>query len=163
MQINIDQIDLIVFDFDGVLTNNLVFLNELGEEFVQCSRADGLAFDFFRKIQKKVIILSTEKNAVVSARARKLKVDVIQGVQDKCNELQLYLVDSSIDLKKVVFVGNDLNDLRVMNACGFAFCPSDAHKVIKSRFSVLPVKGGHGVARSLLEDVFSIDLASFYF
>ncbi len=69
---NINNIDLFVFDFDGVLTNNLVYTNELGEEFVVCSRSDGLGFDLLKAIKKESCILSTEKNHAVSARAKNL-------------------------------------------------------------------------------------------
>ena len=71
---NIKNIDVFVFDFDGVLTNNMVHLDENGKEFVSCSRGDGLAFDVLRKLKKPAYILSTEKNTVVSARAKKLQI-----------------------------------------------------------------------------------------
>ena len=69
MKISIDNIDAFVFDFDGVLTNNLVQMDENGTESVSCSRADGLAFDVLKKLNKPAYILSTEKNLVVSWRA----------------------------------------------------------------------------------------------
>lgn len=71
--ISLDNVHAFIFDFDGVLTNNMVFLSESGEESVVCSRSDGLAFDVLRKIGKQSYILSTEKNPVVSARAKKTK------------------------------------------------------------------------------------------
>ena len=74
--ININMIDAFVFDFDGVLTNNLVYLDHHGDEWVSCNRADGLAFDLLLKLNKPTYILSTEKNPVVTARAKKLKVPV---------------------------------------------------------------------------------------
>ena len=79
----LDDIDALVFDFDGVLTNNLVYLNQEGVESVACSRADGLAFDVLRKLNKPAFILSTEKSFVVTMRAKKLKIPAIQGVSDK--------------------------------------------------------------------------------
>ena len=81
--ISIDEIDAFIFDFDGVLTNNLVHLDQDGREWVSCSRADGLAFDVLRILKKPAYSLSTEKNSVVSARAEKLKIPAIQGVSDK--------------------------------------------------------------------------------
>ena len=75
INININDIDALVFDFDGVLTNNLVHLDQDGKEYVSCSRGDGLAFDVLRKFNKPAYILSTEKNPVVRARAEKLKMD----------------------------------------------------------------------------------------
>ena len=68
--INIDKLDALVFDFDGVLTDNKVYLGEDGKELVSCSRADGLAFDVLRKLNIPVLILSTEKSLVVKMRAK---------------------------------------------------------------------------------------------
>ena len=86
---NIDwkSLDVIIFDFDGVLTNNKVLLDQDGKEWVVCHRGDGLAFDVFRKLNIRVCILSTEKNPVVAARAKKLQVPVIQGVSNKLEAL----------------------------------------------------------------------------
>jgi 3-deoxy-D-manno-octulosonate 8-phosphate phosphatase (KDO 8-P phosphatase) len=78
-----NQIEMLLFDFDGVLTDNLVHIDSNGREFVSCSRADGLAFDVLSKLEKPVYILSTEENLVVTARASKLNVPVLQGVHDK--------------------------------------------------------------------------------
>ena len=86
-KISLSDIDLIFFDFDGVLTNNMVHLDENGKEFVSCNRADGIAFDVLRKLKKPAYILSTEKNLVVTARANKLKIPALQGVSDKVDEL----------------------------------------------------------------------------
>lgn len=86
--LTIDDIDLFVFDFDGVLTDNLVYTDQNGNEMVSCSRADGLAFDVLRKLKKPVYILSTEENTVVSARAKKLGVSVLQGVKSKEKSLR---------------------------------------------------------------------------
>ena len=88
----LSEIKLIVLDFDGVLTNNKVLLNEHGEEFVSCSRGDGVAFDALRKMQIQTIILSTEKNKVVSTRAKKLQVQAIQNISNKCYRLQNFFV-----------------------------------------------------------------------
>ena len=85
--ITLENIDAFIFDFDGVLTNNLVFVDQDGKELVSCNRSDGLAFDVLRKLKKPSYILSTEKNPIVSARAKKLKIQAIQGVEDKVKEL----------------------------------------------------------------------------
>ena len=79
----LDDIDAIVFDFDGVLTNNIVYVDQNGKETVSCSRADGLAFDVLHKLKIPVYIISTEKNTVVTSRANKLKIPVIQGTTSK--------------------------------------------------------------------------------
>ncbi len=157
-KVSLADIDVFVFDFDGVLTDNLVHLCEDGKEWVSCSRADGLAFDVLRKLQKPAYIISTEKNSVVTARANKLKTPVIQGVSNKVDALVLLSEEKGFNLSRVLYVGNDLNDFRVMQVCGYAFCPADSHPCIKELVSVvLACNGGRGVVRELLEEVLELD------
>ena len=154
----LDNIDAFVFDFDGVLTNNFVYMDQNGIESVACSRADGLAFDLLRKLNKPAYILSTEKNSVVTARAIKLQITALQGVGDKVEGIKELAVKEGFDIQNILYVGNDLNDYRVMQLCGFTACPSDSHEAIKSISTiVLRAKGGDGIVRELLEDVFGLD------
>ena len=90
----IEQFELIVFDFDGVFTDNAVILSEKGEESVRCSRADGLGINMLKrhiknnKIQSKLLVLSTEINPVVSKRCEKLGLDYVQGIDKLMIALQ---------------------------------------------------------------------------
>jgi len=153
------NIDALVFDFDGVLTNNLVHLDSNGVESVTCSRADGLAFDVLRKLEKPTYILSTEKNQVVTARAKKLKIPVLQGVNNKVDSLKKMADKEGFNLHNILYVGNDLNDYQVMQLCGYTACPSDSHIRIKEISDVvLKTCGGEGVIRELLENVLGLDL-----
>jgi len=153
------NIDAFVFDFDGVLTNNLVHLDSNGVESVTCSRADGLAFDVLRKLEKPTYILSTEKNQVVTARAKKLKIPVLQGVNNKVDSLKKMADKEGFNLHNILYVGNDLNDYQVMQLCGYTACPSDSHIRIKEISDVvLKTCGGEGVIRELLENVLGLDL-----
>jgi 3-deoxy-D-manno-octulosonate 8-phosphate phosphatase (KDO 8-P phosphatase) len=157
-KILLDEIDAFIFDFDGVLTNNLVHLDESGKECVSCSRADGLAFDVLQKLKKPTFILSTERNPVVTARAKKLQVPVLQGVVNKVDALVSLSEAKGFDLSRVLYVGNDLNDFHVMQICGYAMCPADAHPRIKELATVvLACNGGRGVVRELLEEVLELD------
>ena len=158
MKISLDNIDVFVFDFDGVLTNNLVQIDENGKESVNCSRADGLAFDVLRKLNKSVYILSTEKNPVVSARAKKLKIQVLQGIKNKAEAILSLSESKRYDLSRILYVGNDLNDYHVMKICGYSACPIDSHINIKELSNiVLNTRGGEGVVRELLEEVLDLD------
>ena len=158
MMICFDNIDAIFFDFDGVLTDNLVYIDQNGKELVSCSRSDGLAFDVLRKLNKPTYILSTEKNSVVTARAKKLKVQSIQGVSDKLKVVKELADNYDYKLKSILYVGNDLNDYFVMQACGYTICPSDSHIKIKEISDVvLSSSGGSGVVRELLEEVLELD------
>ena len=157
-KITINDIDAFVFDFDGVLTNNLVHINQDGKEWVTCNRGDGLAFDLLRKLKKPAHILSTEKNHVVTSRANKLKIHAIQGVSNKVDALYELVKKEKYDLKKLFYVGNDLNDYRVMLQCGYTACPSDSHLTIKNIATYpLKTKGGDGVVREILEIILDLN------
>ena len=156
--ITLENIDAFIFDFDGVLTNDLVFVDQNGKESVICNRSDGLAFDVLRKLKKPSYILSTEKNSIVSARAKKLKIQAIQGVEDKVQELLILAKTNEYNLNRVLYVGNDINDYKAMQLCGYSACPSDSHQKIRSIATfVLQKKGGNGVIRELLEVKLNID------
>jgi 3-deoxy-D-manno-octulosonate 8-phosphate phosphatase (KDO 8-P phosphatase) len=158
MKISIDKIHAFIFDFDGVMTNNLVYIDQDGKETVRCNRADGLAFDVLRKLNKPAFIVSTEKSQVVAMRAKKLRIPVIQGVSDKVKAVQRLAINNSFNLKNILYVGNDLNDYHVMKFCGLSACPSDSHTKIKELSDImLKTKGGEGVVRELLENIFNIN------
>lgn len=154
----IQKVKGFIFDFDGVLTNNLVSVDANGIEAVVCSRADGIGFDMLRQFNKIVHIFSSESNIVVSKRAEKLKVAVMQSVSNKSEKLGSMSEQNGWDLSHFAYVGNDLNDYHAMLLCGYKFCPNDAHPEIKNICTeVLQTKGGHGVVRELVEDVFEIN------
>ena len=146
------NIKLLAYDFDGVMTNNKVFINQNGEEMVQVNRSDGMAISFMKKLNISQIIISSEDNIVVAKRAEKLKIPFIKGVRDKERVLEGYCKENNIELENVAFVGNDLNDLKVMKKSGLPICPSDAASRIKDISKiVLNEKGGDGVIRELFE------------
>lgn len=156
--ISIDSIDVFIFDFDGVLTDNIVLVDQNGKESVSCSRADGLAFDVLHKLKKFTYILSTEKNPVVEQRAKKLKIQVLQGIGNKAEALKDLAIRKSFNLSNALYVGNDINDYRAMQLCGYSVCPADSHPKIKNISDVvLKTLGGKGVVRELLEEVFEVD------
>ena len=147
-----ENIKLIVYDFDGVMTDNKVYVDQFGKESVQVNRGDGLGVSEIRKMGIKQIIISTEKNAVVSSRAKKLKIECLQGVDNKQIVLTDYCSQNKIQIETVAFVGNDINDKDAMEMVGYSFCPSDAHKSVKEISDhTFQVKGGSGVIRELFE------------
>lgn len=157
-KIDLNEIDAFILDFDGVLTNNQVHIDEKGKEWVSCSRSDGLAFDVLRKLQKPAYILSTEINPVVMARARKLKTPAIQGIDDKLASINELSRDKGYKLSRLFYVGNDLNDFWAMKHCGYSACPSDSHPEIK-KLAIFPLStnGGSGVMREILEDILGLN------
>ena len=158
MNLDIKNIDAFIFDFDGVLTNNKVFVNENGTESVLCSRSDGLAFDVLRKINKKFFILSTETNQVVARRAEKIQANFIQASTNKGKSIDSIAKKYKLSPEKLCYIGNDINDLEAMNICGLSICPNDAHNLVKKASQlILKSNGGDGVARELIEEVCQLD------
>jgi len=152
------NIDIFVFDFDGVMTNNQVYIDQNGNEHVSCSRSDGLAFDVLRVLNKPAYILSTEENSVVTARAKKLKITAIQGCNDKVIALKNLAKLDKLDLNRILYIGNDLNDYNAMKICGYSACPADSHEKIKKISTItLNSIGGHGVIRELVENILDVN------
>ena len=151
-EISLSNIKLIVYDFDGVMTNNKAILNQEGIESVMVSRSDGLAISIIKRMGIKQIILSTEKNCVVTKRAEKLNIPVLYGIDDKEKVLKRYLKDNQINRENVIYIGNDINDLEAMKIVGLPVAPFDAHKEIKKIARLITIKnGGDGVIRELLD------------
>jgi N-acylneuraminate cytidylyltransferase len=147
-----EDVRLIVYDFDGVLTDNKVIVSEDGVESVVANRADGLAIGILKDRGIAQVIISKERNNVVEARAKKLGIDVIKGVDDKHSVLAQYCRERDIPLEKTLYVGNDINDEDAMRSVGYPVCPSDAADEIKAISAlVLQTSGGDGVVRELLK------------
>lgn len=147
-----DNIRLIVYDFDGVMTDNRVYVDQNGTEQVSVNRSDGLAISAMRRQGIPQIILSTETNPVVRKRAEKLGIPVIHGVENKKATLDAYLGEHHLDYEHVVYVGNDVNDLEVMKVVAFPVAPSDAQAEVKGVAKITTkARGGEGVIRELYD------------
>jgi len=146
------DVSLVVLDFDGVLTDNRVYVNQVGEETIAAHRGDGMGIALLKESGVEVIILSTEENPVVSARAGKLNVPVQQGIKDKGAALKSLLTDKQIPSHEVVYLGNDVNDLPCFPIVGRAAAVADAHpKVLEKADLLLSKKGGEGAVRELAD------------
>ena len=145
-------VSLFVYDFDGVMTDNKVYIDQYGNEIVQVNRADGLGVSKIKQKGIPQIIISTEKNSVVSTRAKKLKIPCLQGINNKKETLNNYCKEKNINLKQVAYVGNDINDKDAMTISGTILCPADAHRSIKDISDhILNTKGGDGVIREIVD------------
>ena len=146
------EINLLILDFDGVLTDNKVYVFEDGREAVVCHRGDGWGIRMLQSAGIEVIILSTETNAVVSARAEKLNVPCIQDCEDKASAVQSIIDARSISEDKIMYVGNDTNDIDAMQLVGHCVAPADAHPQIRAIATmVTDSSGGQGVVRELAD------------
>jgi YrbI family 3-deoxy-D-manno-octulosonate 8-phosphate phosphatase len=138
-------------DFDGCLTDDRVWLNLDGEEFVAANRKDGLAVKRLKDLGIHVIIASTETNKVVLARGNKMGVEVLQGLTDKAEAIEQYLKQKNLSWKNVWYIGNDVNDLGAIERANLSICPADAvKKVRKSVTVVLKTKGGYGILSEIV-------------
>ena len=147
-------VSLVVYDFDGVMTDNRVLVNEDGSEAVVCNRSDGLGIGLIRDLGIKQLILSTETNPVVTARAKKLDLPVIQSCVDKRAELLEFCEKNGYLPEQVLYVGNDRNDLEVMNLVGYPVAPADAHQcILDIAVMVTKAKGGEGVIKEIAENL----------
>ncbi len=146
------DIDLVILDFDGVLTDNRVYVMEDGREVVACHRGDGWGIGILKQAGIEVMILSTERNLVVSARAEKLGVECQQNCLDKATATVALLEKKGINPERVMYVGNDTNDADAMALVGHPAAPADAHpSVLKIAKTVTRASGGFGVVRELAD------------
>ncbi len=141
---------LLCIDFDGCLTDDRVWVNQDGEEFVAANRKDGLAVKRLKNLGIQVVITSTETNKVVSTRGNKMGVEVLQGLSDKAVTIEQYLNQKNLSWNDVWYLGNDVNDLGAIRNAKFSICPSDAVKAVKKEVDLkLKTKGGYGVLSEL--------------
>jgi len=147
-----EKIQLVVLDFDGVLTDNRVWTDQDGHEMVASNRSDSLGLGLLRSAGVQIQVISKEVNPVVAARCKKMKVPCLHGIDDKASALKKLLADSKIDPACTVFVGNDLNDLPCFPIVGWSVAVADAlPEVIRHADFVLTRKGGHGAVRELCD------------
>jgi N-acylneuraminate cytidylyltransferase len=148
------RIDLVVLDFDGVMTENTVLVHDDGTEAVVCHRGDGWGIARLQECGVPIIVLSTECNEIVAARCSKLRVPCYHGVNDKAQFLVKFLAKEQISSENVVYLGNDVNDLDAMQIVGFPVSVADGHPTVRNAARlVLLASGGHGAVRELCDMV----------
>jgi 3-deoxy-D-manno-octulosonate 8-phosphate phosphatase (KDO 8-P phosphatase) len=155
----IRTIRLIAFDFDGVFTDNMVYVFEDGREAVRCSRADGIGLRKLDKASVQTVILSTEVNPVVTARSRKLGIRCVQGCLNKQTSLEQFMAEAKLTYAQVAFVGNDENDAGCLQQVALPIVVRDAYPSVVSlaRYQT-QAAGGHGAVREVC-DLFEQALA----
>ncbi|TGL99195.1 KdsC family phosphatase [Leptospira jelokensis] len=149
------QVELIAFDFDGVFTDNFVIVNEKGEEAVRCSRSDGLGLSRLKSLGVHLVIISTEKNPVVSKRAEKLGLDCYQNIDDKGIEIRRVASLLKVKLENTMFVGNDINDIPALSSVGIPVGVNDSYPEIYPHIKYRTQKnGGKGAVREICDLVY---------
>ena len=148
----IRAIRLVAFDFDGVFTDNTVYVLRDGSEMVRCFRGDGLGLRKLEQAGIETVIISTETDPVVSARSRKLGIRCIQGCEDKKGALETIVKEMGISMAQVAFLGNDINDLSCLTSVGLPMVVQDANPdvLIHARYQTIR-QGGHGAVREICD------------
>lgn len=148
------NVRLLALDFDGVVTDNRVWVDQDGRESVAANRSDSLIMSKIKEAGIGVVIISSETNPVVTARAKKMRVDVIQGVgiHDKRAVLAQAIAERGMDPREVVFIGNDINDIPCFSLAGWAVAVADAMpEVLREADHITTLRGGHGAVREICD------------
>lgn len=152
MNINFSSIKMLVCDFDGVMTNNKVILDENGKESVTCNRGDGFGIELIKKKGINVFVLSKEKNKVVESRCEKLQISCIQGIDEKKDLFIEEIKKKKVPIEKVCYIGNDINDIECIKEAGIGVAVADSNlKVIEAADFVTKKKGGEGAVREVCD------------
>lgn len=148
------RVRLLGIDFDGVMTDNMVYLFEDGREAVKCSRLEGYGLRRAAATGVHCFILSTEENLVVTRRASKLKIECIQNCPDKVDAFGVMLKKHSLSMEEAAFIGNDVNDLELLKLVGLPVVVADAHEDLNA-LDVFRTrrKGGEGAVRELCDAI----------
>ena len=146
----------IVFDFDGVFTDNRVFIDENGKETVICDRSDSLGIKMLkeRRPDIKIIVISKETNKVVKARCDKLKIECKTGINDKLTIFKKIIAAENVKPDEVAYIGNDINDIECIQCAGVGVAVSDSDpKVLAVADYITRKKGGRGAIREIIDIV----------
>ena len=148
------RLQMVIFDFDGVMSDNRVLVMQDGTEGVFCNRSDGLGIGMMHKAGVPMMVISKEENPVVSARCRKLNLTCMQGVDDKLSALKVVLAEKGFDAARTAYVGNDINDLPCMEYVGLPIAVADAYAPVLAvaRWTTTRA-GGHGAVREVCDRV----------
>jgi YrbI family 3-deoxy-D-manno-octulosonate 8-phosphate phosphatase len=149
---DVRRVELLAMDFDGVMTDNRVLVDQDGREAVWANRSDGLGVARLREAGVQAMVISTEVNPVVAARCDKLGVDVLHGCEDKLAALQQAAQQHELTAPAIAYVGNDLNDIECLQWVGAAFAVADAAPEVQAIADfVTRAPGGHGAIREVCD------------
>jgi 3-deoxy-D-manno-octulosonate 8-phosphate phosphatase (KDO 8-P phosphatase) len=150
----LERVRFAFFDFDGVFTDNRVWVDERGDELLAFSRSDGLGLRRLDQVGVQYLIVSMEQSPIVGARAQKLRAGCVQGVDDKLLVVRERSEAAGIALEDVAYVGNDINDAECLRAVGLPVVPADAWPEVQQLARwVLSRAGGTGCVREFCDGV----------
>jgi len=151
-------IKLLACDFDGVMTDGRVYVDQDGRETVRCSRRDGMGITMLQNAGVEVVVISREANPVVTKRCEKIGVKCWSAVETtlgKLGILQAHAAESGLTVDQIAYVGDDVNDIAALNYAGVAFSVADGHRAVQSIADyVTKASGGNHVVREICELIF---------
>lgn len=153
----LSSIEMLFLDVDGVLTNGEIIYGESGEALKRFNVKDGLGITMLQKTGVKVVIFTGRESKIVETRMRDLNVSpVFQGVKDKLAKAKEFLSKTSIELKNIAYIGDDVIDIELLEQVGFSACPSDAVSEVREICTYICEKeGGQGAVRELIDMILS--------
>jgi len=156
---DVSKIKAVFFDFDGVFTDNKVYLTQEGLELVSCSRYDGYGLKFLQSKSITLAVISSEQVSIASLRCKKLGIPCFQPIEDKLSFAIDYLNSFGLTLGQLCYMGNDINDLALLQACALPVIPSDSHiSLLAKDFYITKSGGGHGCVRELADHFLQFSL-----
>lgn len=148
------NIKLLALDFDGVLTDNKVIVDQNGKESVVCNRSDGLGIELLKKKGIDVIVISKETNEVVKARCNKLKISCVFGANEKLTILKKEIEKRGLNPQEVCYIGNDINDLDCIKYVGLGIAVNNSFSKVKESANLVTKKdGGEGAVREVIDNI----------
>ena len=149
------KIKLILTDVDGVLTDGCMYYSSKGEELKKFHTRDGMAVELLLQKNIKTIIITREKSKIVISRAKKINVfKVYSGIKQKDKILNQICTKFKVTPNEIVFIGDDINDEKIMKLIGLSFAPSDATQTTKNIADIITnASGGQGVLREVTDEI----------
>jgi YrbI family 3-deoxy-D-manno-octulosonate 8-phosphate phosphatase len=149
-------------DIDGTLTDGCVYYSPEGELLKKFSLRDGTGFFLLKQAGIKTGFITTECSPIVEQRAKKLNIDkYIYGTHQKVEAIQKFILEEGITLDEIAFLGDELNDVKLLKACGLAFAVGDAdHRAKDAASIVCNHSGGYGAFREAVEKLLDLKRVS---
>ena len=144
-----------IFDYDGVMTDGKVYSDHDGHPWRATNVKDGYALQLATKLGYNVAVISGAVCPSMEVRMNSLGVtDVFTGIPDKVLKLSEYMAGKGLKKEEIVFMGDDIPDIRVMQSVGLSACPADAaDEVLEISAYISPKEGGKGCVRDLIKQV----------
>ena len=140
-------------DIDGTLTDGCVYYSPEGELLKKFSLRDGTGFFLLKQVGIKTGFITTECSPIVEQRAKKLKINkYIYGTHHKIEAIQNFIREEALTFDEIAFIGDELNDVKLLQSCGLSFAVGDAdHRAKEVANIVCNHSGGHGAFREAVE------------